>query len=291
MKKLATLFLFLFAFALAGCGNSETSDTDSDAAAAGSSGADSSDSASTASDADANDTTIVIVNGVSIPAARIPAYTQGAPVGDSERQRIMENVAVSELVAQLAESEGYAAEAEQELIVARQAVLGRIYATKFLDQHPITDERVQELYGDLVENSGAQQEYDVSHILVEDEALANELQTQINADASVFGALASEHSVDTFSAQNEGKLGWFANDGQLVPEFSQAMAALAAGEHTQTPVQSQFGWHIIKVDGVRAKEPPALTPELANQLRQREGALLFSEHLDKLRQEAQIEFK
>lgn len=233
---------------------------------------------------------IIVVNGVEIPESRIAAYTQGAPIPDNERQRVLENIAISELISQVAEQKGYAADATQDLIVAKQATLGRIYATKFLDDNQLTDAQVQARFDELSQNF-PDKEFDVAHILVEDEALANELQEKINADASQFGALAAEHSTDTISAQNEGKLGWFANNGTLVPEFSEAMASLGAGETTKQPVQSQFGWHIIHVADVRAAEPPVLTDEIAAEIRQREQSLMFADHLDALRQEATIEFK
>lgn len=102
----------------------------------------------------------------------------------------------------------------------------------------VTDEEIAAYYETW------EPEINAAHILVEDEELAKDLIKQINEGAD-FAALAQEHSVDG-SAQNGGDLGYFGR-GAMVPEFEEAAYALDVNEVTQEPVQSEFGFHIIKM--------------------------------------------
>ncbi|RUU09172.1 peptidylprolyl isomerase, partial [Mesorhizobium sp. M6A.T.Ca.TU.002.02.2.1] len=71
-----------------------------------------------------------------------------------------------------------------------------------------------------------------------------------------FQKLANEHTSDPSGKTSGGDLGWF-GPGQMVPEFDKAASALAVGKYTEQPVQTQFGWHVIKVEDKRTKQPPA----------------------------------
>lgn len=108
-----------------------------------------------------------------------------------------------------------------------------------------TDEEVQAFYDAIEPNIQA------SHILVEDEELAKDLIKQLDEGAD-FAELAKEHSTDT-SAENGGELGSFGR-GKMVAEFEEAVFALKDGEYTKEPVQSQFGYHIIKRTATDEKE-------------------------------------
>lgn len=108
-----------------------------------------------------------------------------------------------------------------------------------------TDEEVQAFYDAIEPNIQA------SHILVEDEALAKDIIKQLDGGAD-FSELAKEHSSDT-TAEKGGDLGSFGR-GQMVAEFEEAAFALKDGEYTKEPVQSQYGYHIIKRNGTDEKE-------------------------------------
>ena len=71
-----------------------------------------------------------------------------------------------------------------------------------------------------------------------------------------FQKLANEHTSDPSGKTTGGDLGYF-GPGQMVPEFDKAAFALEVGKYTKEPVQSQFGWHVIKLEDKRAKQPPA----------------------------------
>ena len=143
---------------------------------------------------------------------------------------------------------------------------------------------LQEAYEAATADFAPQTEYNASHILVDSEEEAGELKTELDGGAE-FAALAAEHSSDG-SAQSGGSLGWF-GPGQMVPQFEAAVTQMEAGE-IEGPVQTQFGWHLIKLNETRQSEAPALEmlrPELESQIRQQS----LQAELERLRSEASIE--
>jgi len=117
-----------------------------------------------------------------------------------------------------------------------------------------TDEALQQAYQSEYGGATDETEYRASHILVETEEEAQALVEEI-AGGSNFAALAQEHSTGP-SGPSGGELGWF-GEGVMVPEFEGAVTALEVGEVSE-PVQTQFGWHVIKLNETRMKEQPSL---------------------------------
>lgn len=151
-------------------------------------------------------------------------------------------------------------ENERRAALAQRAVLERV-------EVPVEDADIEEAYDRLVEEFEPQTEYNAAHIIVPTEEEAAELKAEIEGGAD-FAEVAKEHSQDGAAAQG-GSLGWF-GAGQMVPEFEEAVVAMEPGE-IAGPVQTQFGWHLIKLNEVRETEPPALQEvhdELADQVRQ-----------------------
>ncbi len=103
------------------------------------------------------------------------------------------------------------------------------------------------------------------HILVPTEAKAKDIIAQLGKGAD-FGKLAKENSTDPSAKENNGDLGWFKKTDML-PEFSDAAFALKPGQYTQKPVQTRFGWHVIKLEGTRTAPAPTLD-EVGDQIRQ-----------------------
>ena len=129
-------------------------------------------------------------------------------------------------------------------------------------------------------------EYDLRHILVDDEKVANDLQTQIKSKKAKFEDLAQANSKDTGSAAKGGSLGW-ADASNYVAPFSEAVKATPKGQLAAKPVQSQFGWHVIEVVDVRPVAFPPLDqvkPQLEEMMRQQEIAALQT----KLRESATV---
>ena len=121
----------------------------------------------------------------------------------------------------------------------------------FMASNPVSDEAAQALYDEQIGVAG--KEYNARHILVADEETANEVIKLLDT-GSDFSELAKEKSTGP-SGPSGGKLGWFGAD-QMVKPFSEATATLEKGAYTKTPVQTQFGWHVIILDDTRESTPP-----------------------------------
>ena len=117
----------------------------------------------------------------------------------------------------------------------------------------LTDEALKKRYNDLIKKSETSSELRARHILVKTESDAKAIIKELNEGAD-FEATAKSKSTGP-SGPNGGDLGFFGK-GQMVPEFEKAAFALDKGEITSSPVKTQFGWHIIKVEGYRKTEPP-----------------------------------
>lgn len=295
MKHKTLLIVAALAFVAAGCGEEDKTaksgggaakpaavkpaDADKKPAAA----------ANVADAAAADDGEIVaIVNGVSIPESRIASYADVAgAIPQGQRQAIIENMINSELIAQRAEKDGLREGLRQQIIIAEQHVLGRAYVTRFLENNPVGEDEVAALYDSLAQGADAG-EYNVAHILVDDEGRANALLAQVLAAPDSFAALAAEHSKDPGSAPNGGVLGWMPPGG-LVPPFAEAMQKTAKGKIHPEVVKTDFGWHIIRVDDIRESNFPPLDDQIRGQLRQRAQAQKVADHLQELANNAEIE--
>lgn len=235
-----------------------------------------------------------IVNGKAIPSARVDEFVkvlaqQGRPDTPETRKMIRDELITRELFVQEAGKRGLekTPEVKQQLEQIRQDVLIRALIANELKKSPITDADIKAEYDKLVKDSAQSgaQEYKARHILVESEAEAKQIIERLQKGEG-FEALA-KLSKDPGSGAQGGDLGWNTPD-TFVKEFSEAMTHLKKGEYTVIPVKTQFGYHIIKLDDVRAAEPPSLDqvkPQLKQQLeRQKVQALQ-----EKLRAAAKIQ--
>lgn len=127
-------------------------------------------------------------------------------------------------------------------------------AIEALLETAVTDEAIQELYDERFGTLPAQEEFNASHILVDTEEEAIALKEALDGGAD-FAATARENSTGP-TGPNGGNLGWF-GPGQMVPEFEAATTALALGEVSE-PVETQFGWHVIKLNDKRQANIPSL---------------------------------
>ena len=155
---------------------------------------------------------------------------------------------------------------------------------KFVDGKEPTEEELKAEYAARVAEL-PKNEFHARHILVDDEAKAKDLIAQIDKGAS-FEKLATENSKDG-SATEGGDLGWFMAT-QMVKPFSDALQQLEIGKYTATPVKSQFGWHIIKLEETRAATPPpyeSVKPQLGPMVKQKK----FEAHLKELVKAAKVE--
>ncbi len=138
-----------------------------------------------------------------------------------------------------------------EMKIMRSRVLANALLTKYTADIDMSDEALKVEYEKQISMADAK-EFQASHILVDDEAKAIEIITELD-DGADFAESAKKYSTGP-SGPNGGDLGWF-DAGAMVPEFSSAVAAMEAGKYSAAPVKTQFGWHIIKLVDSRAKNP------------------------------------
>lgn len=163
----------------------------------------------------------------------------------------------------------------------RWAMLSNIVVSKITEIAP-TDEELQAAYEEIYSAANPKPEYRASHILVETEDEANALVTALD-DGAEFAELAKEKSTGP-SGPNGGDLGWFP-PGAMVPAFDTALQEMEVGA-VSAPVETQFGWHVIKLNGFRERpEMDSVREELQQKVI--EGKVETA--LDELRAAAAIE--
>jgi len=133
-----------------------------------------------------------------------------------------------------------------------RAMIAQAVATDFISKNQATEEEMHALYDEQMKLA-APLEFKARHILVETQGEAVDIIAQLEGGAD-FAELAKEKSTGP-SGPSGGDLGWFPPD-RMVPEFSQAVQALADGAFTKVPVQTQFGWHVILREDSRESTPP-----------------------------------
>jgi peptidyl-prolyl cis-trans isomerase C len=142
---------------------------------------------------------------------------------------------------------------QAQLELVRMNVLAEADFSKYLSSNPPSDAEIQSEYNAQI--AAMPQEYKARHILVDNEQKAKDIITKLDKGGD-FSELAKAESKDE-SAKNGGDLGWFTLQSMVKP-FSEAVAQLDKGSYTKAPVQSQFGWHVIKLEDTRKGEPPDL---------------------------------
>jgi peptidyl-prolyl cis-trans isomerase C len=230
---------------------------------------------------------VAVVNGTPIPKARVDALVsqlvkQGQQDTPQLEAAVREELVNREILMQEAARRGLPTrpDIKAQIAVADQTVVLRALIEDVMKTQQPTDAEVKARYDDLVKQAGGK-EYHLHHILVDNEQQAKDLIAKIKGGAS-FEDLAKQYSKDPGSAKNGGDLDW-SDPKAYVPEFAQAAEHLQKGQMTDTPVHTQFGWHIIRLDDVRDVTPPPLDsvkPQIVQQLQQ-EKVQAFEEDLRK----------
>jgi peptidyl-prolyl cis-trans isomerase C len=238
----------------------------------------------------ANGKVAATVNGVPIKESIIDAFmqqraAQGAPDTPEMRKAVLDELVSREVVRQAALKEGLdkKPEVQQQMDLAQQNILLNAYVQEYVKSHPITDDMIKAEYDKIKAQIGDKQ-YHARHILVSDKKDADAIIAQLKKGAS-FEKLAEQKSKDS-SAKNGGDLGWNVPAAYVKP-FGDALVGLKKGEYTKTPVQTQFGWHIIKLEDV--KDAPKLE-EIKQQLTQRLQQEQLQKMAAELRAKAKVEY-
>ena len=235
---------------------------------------------------------VAIVNGKAVPLTRVEALSQqvarsGRQVTPEIEQQIKDEVIAREIFMQEAQKQGLdtTADFKSQMELARQAILIRELFANYQKTNAVTDDEIKAEYDKFAAaNSG--KEYRASHILVEKEAEAAAIIAQLKKGGK-FEDIAKKSSKDPGSGAKGGDLDW-APASNYVAEFAQALTGLSKGKLTETPVKSQFGYHVIRLDDVREAQLPKLEdvkPQVAQQLQQQK----LTNYQEDLRKKAKIE--
>lgn len=150
----------------------------------------------------------------------------------------------------------------------------------------VTADKLRQRYEERLKSLPSEEEVHARHILVATEDEAKALIAEIKKGAA-FDKLAKDKSTDKASGAEGGDLGWF-KKSDMVKEFADAAFDLKKGAMTETPIKTQFGYHVIQVED-RRKAPPPAYEELAEQLREEMAREAVTAELDLLRSRAKIE--
>lgn len=231
------------------------------------------------------------VNGKAIPANRANVLlanqiAQGQAKTPELEAAVKEELVRREILTQEALKKGVdkKSDVQAQLDLARQGVLIGAYLNEYARNVKITDDDIKAEY-DKIKSALGEKEYKARHILVESEGEAKDIITKLKAGGK-FDELAKV-SKDPGSKDRGGELGW-ANKASYVPAFSEAMVKLEKGKYTETPVKSNFGWHVIQLDDVRELKAPALE-EVKPQITQRMRQQAVEKHILDLRGKAKVE--
>jgi peptidyl-prolyl cis-trans isomerase C len=239
----------------------------------------------------ASDPVVARVNGVDIRESDLALAEEdlGADMQsvspEARREHLISYLADIILVNQVAEKKKLAdnPEFKRRLAFLRNKLLMG-YELQEEAKAAINDEALQQTYNDAVKSIGGQEEVRARHILVDSEDEAKTLLDQIKGGAD-FATIAKEKSKDPGAAEG-GDLGYFTKD-QMVPEFAEVAFKMYPGQ-LSNPVKTQFGWHIIKVEDKRTKQPPEFD-KVKDQIEAYLARKSQSEFISKLRQSAKIE--
>ena len=234
---------------------------------------------------------IASVNGVAIPKNRVDAIVraqeaQGRKDTPELRAAIRENLISLEVINQEANRKGLNKNPDTvaQIEVTRANIVAQAFHADYLKQHPVSEAALKAEY-EKIKSSIGDKEYKARHILVEKESEAKDIIEKLKK-GDKFAELAKA-SKDAGSKDQGGDLDWNAPGGFVKP-FSDAMVKLEKGKYTETPVQSQFGWHVIQLEDVRTEkfhDNDQVKPKIEERLREQ----LFQKAVAELRAKAKIE--
>jgi peptidyl-prolyl cis-trans isomerase C len=235
---------------------------------------------------------LATVNGSPVTQGALDVYgaqrkSQGTDEEANDPAMILDELIALELMRQEANNKGLGSNA---VVVAtldqqQRTVLAGAAIKEFMINNPVSDEEAQTLYEAQIGKAG--KEYNARHILVENEEDATAVIALLDS-GSDFSELAKEKSTGP-SGPNGGKLGWF-GAGQMVKPFSDAAAELETGSYTKTPVQTQFGWHVIILDEVRESSPPPFD-DVKERLKMMLANQKLQQHVESIKSSATIDIK
>src|ERR1700682_6108989 len=232
---------------------------------------------------------VAIVDGTPISRNAYDDYLKGLlrgkPVSDvtaDEKNQVLDQMVNMQLIAAQAEKDGLEKDPDVSTRIAllRTQILADAAAQKYVKSNEPSDQELHAAYDAATDKT----EYHALHILVPTKEKAEQLIKKIKAGAKCEDVAKAE-STDNSKA-NGGDLGWF-TVARIVKPFGDAVKGLKKGEFTTEPVQTQYGWHIIKLEDTRDAPFDQMKGQLTNVIMQKK----FQDYIDGLKKTAKIEKK
>jgi peptidyl-prolyl cis-trans isomerase C len=236
---------------------------------------------------------VAIVDGQPVDRDLYEFYAKGiankpsSELTPEQRDQVLDNLVRARVIAEQAEKDGTAKEANTAALLELQRlnVLQQAVSEKYLKDRKATDQELRAEYETQVAQL-PRLEYHARHILVATEQFAGKIVAELEKGAK-FEDVAKRESMD--SKENGGDLGWFTPD-RMVKPFADAVVALKPGEYTHAPVQTQYGWHIIKLEETRDMAPPQFD-QVKQRVEQMVQGKKFKTYVDDLMKTAKVEKK
>jgi len=234
---------------------------------------------------------VATVNGKALPKSVFDLYVanmsrqSGREVTEEQKGQLLDQYVSMQLAAEEAEKAGIEKDQKvrDQLALARLQVLVDAGLQKYLEAHPVQDSELRPEYDTQV--AALPREYHARHILVDDQAAAVAITKELKGGAD-FAKIAAKRSKDS-SSKSGGDLGWFTLDTMVKP-FADAVKTMEPGQLTEQPVQSQYGWHVIKLEESRATSAPPFD-EVKDRIKTFVQRKKLQAHLEELRKAAKIE--
>lgn len=234
--------------------------------------------------------TLATVNGVAIPRQRLETViriqtARGAQDNEQLRAQVREALINNELLMQEANRSGIAKkpEVQQQIDLNRQEVIANAMVAEHLRAQPVSEAEIQKEYDRRRAQTG-DREYKVRHILVATEDDARSALAELKKGAK-FDELAQKRSLDEGTRPRGGDLDWTL-PANLEKPFADAMVKLEKGRMTEAPVRTRFGFHVIRLEDMRAVDFPPLA-----QVRQQLQQLVVQQRVESLVRELRAKAK
>lgn len=238
-----------------------------------------------------DDKVIAIINNEKIYQSNIDIIIRdlqrtGTIIDEKSRKTLMNRLIEQKMVAQYATKNGYSKrdDVQKQIQVMTEMVLKDSYLTDLVHKE-VTEDAVKKEFDKQMASFRPEFEYKAAHILVDTEEKANKIKDKLD-NGEDFSKLAKEYSSDG-NADTGGDLGFFSKD-MMVKPFSDMTARLKIGQFSE-PVQTDFGWHIIKLNDTRPLPKPTFE-QLRPQIEAHLSREVINKHIEEMKQESKIIF-
>ena len=204
------------------------------------------------------------------------------------RKKIRDELVIQTLLSQLAMEEGVDQSKEVELAFesARRGILSDAWRQNWVRENPVSEDEIMVEYNATIEKLGGT-EYQIRQVVVADETAAMLILDQLDAGKEL-GELATRYTIEAGGKKSKGLLPWVSPSLLLSP-LGDLVSQSKSGELIKSPVRTKAGWHIVRVEGVRALTPPTLK-QLRNQISQGILQQRMTQNIQKLLDQAKINF-